>query len=95
MLILPDLEMKKIQEFRGMEERNYNLLPFFVFVFVLVREIKLSPIGYRLWEYSSEQNKPPYTELTFQHKSLSYAIKRIFYFKAGKCAITVQQLPQQ
>lgn len=29
MLILPDLEMKKIQEFRGMEERNYNLLPFF------------------------------------------------------------------
>ena len=33
MLILPDLEMKKIQEFRGMEERNYNLLPFFVFVF--------------------------------------------------------------
>lgn len=29
MLILPDLEMKKMQEFRGMEERNYNLLPFF------------------------------------------------------------------
>lgn len=26
MLILPDLEMKKIQEFRGMEERNYNFL---------------------------------------------------------------------
>ena len=77
--------MKKIQEFRGMEERNYNLLFFF-----LVGGIKLSPIGYRLWEYSSEQNKTPRTELTFQHKTLSYTIKRIFYFKAGKCAITVQ-----
>ena len=85
MLILPDLEMKKIQEFRGMEERNYNLLFFF-----LVGGIKLSPIGYRLWEYSSEQNKTPRTELTFQHKTLSYTIKRIFYFKAGKCANTVQ-----
>lgn len=74
MLILPDLEMKKIQEFRGMEERNYNLLPF-------GGGIKLSPIRYRLWEYSSEQIKTNPTHRTyFPTQTLSYVEKEDFLF---------------
>ena len=92
MLILPDLEMKKIQEFRGME-RNYNLLPFLEGGGA---GIKLSPTRYRLWEYSSEQNKiNPSTQNLFSNTKPYHTWWGFSILRQGNVRSQHNMLPQQ